>query len=175
LRCPGSSRLFSVDPAQNNGTPIDILLIEDQPGDARLTQEAFRNCKRQILLHHAWNGIEALSFLRRDGINVGAPQPSLILLDLNMPEMNGQETLTAIKSDPRFSSIPILVLTTSDHEADVLSCYRLGASCYLRKPAHWDAFTSLIEALEVFWFTRAKLPRTTDDERTQPTLVGRLS
>jgi CheY-like chemotaxis protein len=90
-----------------------------------------------------------------------------------MPEMSGQETLTALKSDPRLSLIPVIVLTTSDSEADVLACYRLGASCYLRKPAHWDAFTSLIEALEVFWFIRAKLPRTTDDERTQ--LTGELS
>jgi chemotaxis family two-component system response regulator Rcp1 len=150
--------LHSVDPVQPN-TPIDILLVEDHPGDARLTQEAFHNCPRQILLHHAWNGFEALSFMRREGINVGAPRPSLILLDLNLPKMGGLETLTLIKGDQSFSAIPIIVLTTSDNEADVLSCYRLGASCYLNKPAHWDAFESLIGALEAFWFTRAKLPR----------------
>ena len=143
---------------QDNCTPIGILLVEDHPGDARLTQEAFRNCNRQIRLHHAWNGIEALSFLRRDGINVGAPQPSLILLDLNMLKMGGLQTLTLIKGDPTLSSIPVIVLTTSDKEADVLSCYKLGANCYLRKPAQWDAFASLIEALEAFWFTRARLP-----------------
>jgi chemotaxis family two-component system response regulator Rcp1 len=136
-------------------TPIHILLVEDQPGDARLTQEAFRNCERQILLHHEWNGIEALSYLRREGIH----QPSLILLDLNMPKMGGLDTLRSLKGEQRFSSIPVVVLTTSDNEADVLCCYRLGASCYLRKPAQWDEFQSLIEALEEFWFTRAKLPR----------------
>jgi chemotaxis family two-component system response regulator Rcp1 len=148
----------SVDPVQVNTSPIHILLVEDQPGDARLTQEAFHNCERQILLDHAWNGIEALSFLRRDGINLGAARPSLILLDLNMPKMGGLETLKSIKGDQFLSSIPVIVLTTSDNEADVLSCYRLGASCYLRKPAQWDDFQSLIKALEIFWFTRAKLP-----------------
>jgi two-component system, chemotaxis family, response regulator Rcp1 len=141
--------------------PIEVLLVEDHPGDARLTQEAFRNCARPIQLHHAWNGDQAWAFLqRRDGY-ARAPRPSLILLDLNMNGMSGLETLALIKADPSLREIPVIVLTTSDNEADVLACYKLGANCYLRKPAQWDAFESLMGMIDAFWFARTKLPRMT--------------
>jgi chemotaxis family two-component system response regulator Rcp1 len=148
----------ALDLAQSSSTPIDILLVEDHPGDARLTQEAFRSCTREIRLHHSWDGIEALSFLRQEGIHLDAPRPSVILLDLNMHKMGGLETLALIKGDESLAAIPVIVLTTSDNEADVYACYRLGANCYLRKPAEWDGFQALMEKTETFWFTLAKLP-----------------
>lgn len=140
---------------------VDVLLIEDHPGDACLTQEAFRHMARPIRLHHAWNGVEAMAFLRHEGIHADAPRPAIILLDQNMPQMGGLETLTLIKRDPNLRGIPVLILTTSDAEADVLACYRLGASCYLRKPAHWDAFEDLLRGIDAFWFAKAGLPQLT--------------
>jgi two-component system, chemotaxis family, response regulator Rcp1 len=134
--------------------PIEILLVEDHPGDARLTIEAFHHCDAALRLHHAWNGLEAMAFLRR----LGAPRPALVLLDLKMPEMGGRETLAQIKSDANLRDIPTIVLTNSDDEADVLACYKLGANCYLRKPPQWDAFDALMRSIDAFWLTRAKLP-----------------
>jgi chemotaxis family two-component system response regulator Rcp1 len=142
----------------NNDRPIDVLLVEDHPGDARLAQEAFRHCCRPIRLHHAWNGVEAMMFLRREGIHVDAPQPSLILLDLKMPQMSGDETLRLIKKDPGLIAIPVIVLTTSENDAEVTACYKLGASCYLLKPAQWDAFDALINSIDVFWFANSLAP-----------------
>jgi two-component system, chemotaxis family, response regulator Rcp1 len=115
--------------------------------------------RKPIRLHHAWDGDEALKFLRREGIHRNAPRPSLVLLDLKMPGLGGHETLALIKGDPKLRAIPVVVLTTSDSDADVSASYKLGANCYLQKPAAWDAFSSLIRTMDGFWFARARLPQ----------------
>lgn len=141
--------------------PIQVLLVEDSPGDVRLTQEAFRDSSKPIRLHLASDGIEAVSFLKREGVFVSAPRPDLILLDLNLPKMDGREVLALIKKDRDLKIIPTIILTTSDDETDVLTSYQLQANCYLRKPAQWDAFDDLVRSINAFWLTRAKLPRQT--------------
>jgi chemotaxis family two-component system response regulator Rcp1 len=138
---------------------IQVLLVEDSPGDVRLTQEAFRDCGKPIQLHLASDGIEAMAFLRKEGVYKDAPRPDLILLDLNLPRMDGREVLMLIKKDPNLKIIPTIILTTSDDEADVQISYQLQANCYLRKPAHWDAFDGLVRSINAFWLTRAKLPQ----------------
>jgi two-component system, chemotaxis family, response regulator Rcp1 len=138
---------------------IEVLLVEDSPGDVRLTQEAFRNSGKPVRLHLATDGVEALAFLRCEGIYADAPRPDLILLDLNLPKMDGREVLAEIKKDQNLKTIPTIILTTSDDEADVLISYQLQANCYLRKPAHWDAFDKLVRSINAFWLTRAKLPQ----------------
>jgi chemotaxis family two-component system response regulator Rcp1 len=142
-----------------NDPGIDVLLIEDHPGDARLTQEAFGQCARPIRLHHAWNGEEALQFLRREGSHRNASRPSLVLLDLKILGLGGHEKLALMKGDPKLRAIPVVVLTTSDSDADVSASYKLGANCYLQKPVDWDAFNSLIITMDGFWFARARLPQ----------------
>jgi CheY-like chemotaxis protein len=139
--------------------PIQVLLVEDSPGDVRLTQEAFRDSGKPVSLHLASDGIEAMAFLRREGIYADAPRPDLILLDLNLPKMDGREVLALIKKDQYLKIIPTIILTTSDREADVQVSYQLQANCYLRKPAHWDAFDNLVKSINAFWLTRAKLPQ----------------
>jgi chemotaxis family two-component system response regulator Rcp1 len=139
--------------------PIEVLLVEDSPGDVRLTQEAFREYSNPVRLHLAADGIEAMAFLRREGIHTNAPRPDLILLDLNLPKMDGREVLALIKKDKNLKIIPTIILTTSDDEADVVISYQLQANCYLRKPAHWDAFDSLVRSINAFWLTKAKLPQ----------------
>jgi two-component system, chemotaxis family, response regulator Rcp1 len=143
----------------NDAGIIDILLVEDRPGDSRLTSEAFHHCGTPLRLHHAWDGIEALDFLRRTGIHAAAPRPDLILLDLDMPRMDGREALAEIKGDPSLMMIPTLILTASDSAADILACYQLQANCYLQKPVNWDAFDRLVTGIDTFWLNRAKLPR----------------
>jgi two-component system, chemotaxis family, response regulator Rcp1 len=135
-----------------------VLLVEDSPGDVRLTKEAFRNAGTGVFVHLASNGVEAMAFLRREGIHADAPRPDLILLDLNMPKMDGREVLALIKGDEGLKAIPIVVLTTSDAESDVVASYQLQANCYLRKPAHWDAFEALVTNINLFWLTRVTLP-----------------
>ena len=142
---------------------IDVLLVEDSPGDVRLTQEAFRDSGKPVRLHLAADGIEAMAFLRREGIYTAAPRPDLILLDLNLPRMDGREVLALIKKDQSLKIIPTIILTTSDAESDVLISYQLQANCYLRKPAHWDAFDNLVRSINAFWLTRAKLPQPKQD------------
>jgi chemotaxis family two-component system response regulator Rcp1 len=144
---------------QEQEMPIQVLLVEDSVGDVRLTQEAFREFERPIQLHLAANGIEAMAFLRKEGVHAGAPRPDLILLDLNLPKMDGREVLALIKKDQALKIIPTIILTTSDDEADVQISYQLQANCYLRKPAHWDAFDGLVRSINAFWLTRAKLPQ----------------
>jgi chemotaxis family two-component system response regulator Rcp1 len=139
--------------------PIEVLLIEDSPGDVRLTQEAFREFSKPVRLHLATDGIEAMAFLRHEGVYADVPRPDLILLDLNLPKMDGREVLALIKGDQSLKIIPTIILTTSDNEADVTMSYRLRANCYLRKPAHWDAFDNLVRSINAFWLTRAKLPQ----------------
>lgn len=140
------------------GVPLQVLLVEDSPGDVRLTQEAFREANISLCLHVACDGVEALAFLRKQGAHVGAPRPDLILLDLNLPRMDGREVLQKIKSDPELKSIPTVILTTSEAEADIVKSYQLQANCYLSKPVQLDAFESLVKSIHEFWLTKAKLP-----------------
>jgi chemotaxis family two-component system response regulator Rcp1 len=140
------------------GVPIELLLVEDSPGDIRLTQEALTEAKRAINLHVALDGVEAMAFLRREGAQARAPRPDLILLDLNLPKMDGREVLAHIKADESLKLIPIIILTTSDAEADILKSYQLQANCYLTKPVQLDAFENLVKTFNDFWLTMVKLP-----------------
>jgi chemotaxis family two-component system response regulator Rcp1 len=144
---------------EDQGMNIEVLLVEDSPGDVRLTQEAFRDSGKSVRLHLAADGIEAMAFLRREGAYADAPRPDLILLDLNLPRMDGREVLALIKRDQSLKIIPTIILTTSDDEADVQISYQLQANCYLRKPAHWDAFDNLVRSINAFWLNRSKLPQ----------------
>ena len=141
-----------------DGSPIEILLVEDSPGDVRLTQEAFRTANRSIHLHVACDGVVAMAFLRREGAYAHVPRPDLILLDLNLPKMDGREVLANIKKDDGLKTIPTIILTTSEAEADILKSYQLQANCYLNKPAQLDAFESLVKSINDFWLTKVKLP-----------------
>jgi two-component system, chemotaxis family, response regulator Rcp1 len=135
-------------------TPIEILLVEDNPADVRLTQEALREGKVRNNLHIARDGEEALAFLRRDG----EPRPDLILLDLNLPRRDGREVLKEIKSDPRLMTIPVVVLTTSAAEADIVKSYSLHANCYITKPVDLEQFITVVKSIDDFWLTIVKLP-----------------
>lgn len=139
--------------------PIQVLLVEDSPGDVRLTQEAFRDANRSINLNVASDGVEAMAFLRREGVHHNAPRPDLILLDLNLPKMDGREVLAHIKEDAGLKTIPTVVLTTSDAEADIVKSYQLQANCYLTKPVQLDAFEGLVKSINDFWLTKVKLPQ----------------
>jgi chemotaxis family two-component system response regulator Rcp1 len=150
-------------PMDDEAMTIEVLLVEDSPGDVRLTQEAFRDSGQPVRLHLASDGVEAMKFLRKEGIHAHVPRPDLILLDLNLPKMDGREVLAEIKKDRILKTIPTIILTTSDDEADVLISYQLQANCYLRKPAHWDAFDNLVRSINAFWLTRAKLPQQTTE------------
>jgi CheY-like chemotaxis protein len=143
-------------------TPVEVLLVEDTPGDVRLAQEAFRDSSRPVRLHLATDGAEAMAFLSREGAYVDAPRPDLILLDVNMPKMNGWQVLAAIKADPSLKVIPTIILTTSDEEADIVMSYQLQANCHLRKPKHWDPSDNFIRSINAFWLTNAKLPPQSD-------------
>jgi two-component system, chemotaxis family, response regulator Rcp1 len=142
-----------------SGMPIQVLLVEDSPGDVRLTQEAFRDANTSIKLHVAPDGVEAMAFLRRQGAYLDAPRPDLILLDLNLPKMDGREVLAHIKEDDDLKTIPTVILTTSDAEADIVKSYQLQANCYLTKPVQLDAFESLVKSINDFWLTKARLPQ----------------
>ena len=139
--------------------PMEVLLVEDSPGDVRLTQEAFRDANPAIRLHVATDGVEAMTFLRREGIHATAPRPDLILLDLNLPKMDGREVLAHIKEDDTLKTIPTVILTTSDAEADIVKSYQLQANCYLSKPVQLDVFESLVGSINDFWLTKVKLPQ----------------
>ena len=138
--------------------PIDVLLVEDSPGDVRLTREALRDANRAIHLHVAFDGIEAMSFLKREGPHARAPRPDLILLDLNLPKMDGREVLAQIKADEGLRLIPTIILTTSEAEADITKSYQLRANCFLSKPVQLDAFENLVKSINDFWLNKAKLP-----------------
>jgi CheY-like chemotaxis protein len=141
-----------------DGKPIQVLLVEDSPGDVRLTQEAFRHADGSVILHVASDGVEALSFLKQQGDHAHAPRPDLILLDLNLPRMDGREVLALIKDDESLRTIPTVILTTSDSEADIVASYQLHANCYLTKPVMMGAFEKLVESINSFWLTTVKLP-----------------
>jgi chemotaxis family two-component system response regulator Rcp1 len=138
--------------------PIEVLLVEDNPGDVRMTKEAFRDINRDIRLHVAYDGGEAMAFLKHEGIHRDAPRPDLILLDLNLTKMDGREVLAYIKQNAGLKMIPTIVLSSSETDADILISYRLHANCYLRKPPQWDAFDSIVRGINAFWLTKTKLP-----------------
>jgi CheY-like chemotaxis protein len=140
------------------GRPVEIFLVEDNPGDVRLTRETLKDSK---LLNHISvvdDGEEAMAFLRREGQYVEAIRPDLILLDLNLPKKDGREVLAEIKTDEQLRRIPVVVLTTSSAEQDILKTYDLHANCYITKPVNLDQFSAVVKAIEEFWFTIVKLP-----------------
>jgi CheY-like chemotaxis protein len=138
--------------------PIEILLVEDNPGDSRLAQEALKDSKIRNTIHVAADGVEAMMFLNRKGEWKKAPRPDLILLDLNLPRMDGREVLAAIKSDDDLKRIPVVILTTSKDEEDVLRSYNLHANCYITKPIDLQQFMKVVRSVEDFWLTIVKLP-----------------
>lgn len=138
---------------------IEILLVEDDPGDVLMTREAFEDYKVRNQLHVVNDGVEAMAFLRQEGEHAGRPRPDLILLDLNLPKMDGREVLEAIKSDADFSSIPVVVLTTSEAEEDVLSSYSLHANAYVTKPVDFESFIGVVRQIDDFFVTVVRLPR----------------
>jgi CheY-like chemotaxis protein len=140
---------------------LEILLVEDSPGDVRLTQEAFRGAGSRINLHVAVDGVAAMAFLRRQGSHSQAPRPDFILLDLNLPKMDGREVLACIKKDESLKTIPTIILTTSDAEVDIAKSYQLQANCYLIKPVQLDEFENLIKSTSDFWLTKVKLKQQT--------------
>ena len=144
--------------AIGNTVPVQVLLVEDSPGDVRLTREVFREANRAIELSVVTDGVEAMAFLRREGKHAGAPRPELILLDLNLPLMDGREVLTQIKADKSLQTIPTIILTTSEAKADIVHSYQLQANSYLSKPVQLDKFESLVKSINDFWLTMAKLP-----------------
>ena len=141
------------------GVSIVVLLVEDSPGDIRLTQEAFRDASSSIHLHVTSDGVEAMAFLRQEGAHRNSPRPDLILLDLNLPKMDGREVLAHIKADDSLKTIPTVILTTSDSEVDIVKSYQLQANCYLSKPVQLDAFLNLVKSINDFWLTEVKLPQ----------------
>ena len=136
-----------------------ILLVEDDPADVELTQYTIEKSKILIDLQVAGDGVEALAFLRREGKYADAPKPDLILLDLNMPRMDGRTFLAEMRADDKLKAIPVVVLTTSQTEEDIHKSYHLGANCYITKPVGLDEFTKVVNAVEDFWFTIVRLPR----------------
>lgn len=144
--------------AKNLGRPAEILLVEDSPSDALLTKEALRQGKVINTLHHVVDGVEAMGFLRKEGKYADAQRPDVILLDLNMPRMGGQEVLRDIRADKALRTIPVIVLTTSDDEHDILAAYGLAANCYITKPVDLQQFISVMQALDSFWLTWVTLP-----------------
>ncbi len=145
--------------SENTSCPIEILLIEDNPGDVRLTREALKDAKVLNNLYVASDGIEGLAFLNRQGEFKNAIRPHLILLDLNLPKKDGLEVLAEIKAHPDLKRIPVVVLTTSKAEEDILMTYQMHANCYITKPVDLEKFIEVISAIEDFWLSIVKLPR----------------
>ena len=137
---------------------IEILLVEDNPADVRLTREAMRESKLINKLSVVSDGVEALAYLRKEGQYSEATTPDLILLDLNLPKKDGREVLEEVKRDTRLQTIPVVILTTSEAEQDILKSYHLHANCYISKPVAFDKFIKVVQSIENFWFTIAKIP-----------------
>jgi two-component system, chemotaxis family, response regulator Rcp1 len=137
---------------------VDIMLVEDNPADARLTEEAMRECGMPTELHHVWDGEQAMEFLTRTSGYANAPRPDIILLDLNMPKMDGRAVLKQLKTDRTLMTIPVVVLTTSEAEEDILRSYELHANCYVQKPVDLDKFMSIVGLIENFWLSAVRLP-----------------
>ena len=142
-----------------NVEPVELLLVEDNPGDARLAVEALKESKVWNVLHHVRDGEEAMRFLRREGEHAVASRPDIILLDLNLPGKDGREVLADVKADPDLKRIPVVVLTTSAAERDLVQTYDLNVNAYIVKPLGLDQFVEVVRAIESFWFTVVKLPR----------------
>jgi CheY-like chemotaxis protein len=145
---------------QGNLRAIEILLVEDSPTDVLMTEEALKYAKVLNNLHVVENGVDAMAFLRGEGAHAGAPRPDLILLDLNLPRKDGREVLADIKADPVLKIIPVVVLTTSKAEEDVVKAYGLHANCYVTKPVDFASFAEVVRSIEQFWFTVVTLPTT---------------
>jgi len=165
LRAVDGVRIFVMrEPAmkakavESKDLSIEVLLVEDSPGDVRLMQEVFRVANSLVRLHVVNDGVEAMAFLRQWGEHANCPRPDLILLDLNLPKMGGLDVLAQIKEDAGLKTIPTVILTISDAEADIAKGYRLQANCYLRKPVQLEAFEMLVRSINDFWLTKAKLP-----------------
>ncbi|HKN74407.1 MAG TPA: response regulator [Candidatus Acidoferrum sp.] len=141
------------------GRPVEVLLVEDSPGDVRLTQEAFHEVNQLVYLHVVNDGVEAMAFLKREGKLRHAPRPDMILLDLNLPRLDGRQVLARIKEDENLKTIPTVILTTSEDQMDILKSYELLANCYLTKPVELDQFEKLVKSINEFWLTMVKLPR----------------
>ncbi|MCR4437791.1 MAG: response regulator [bacterium] len=144
---------------RSNARPIEILLVEDNPGDVRLTQEAFRENKIRNKLNVVNDGEQALAYLRRQGPYANAARPGLILLDLNLPRVDGREVLAQIKSDPELCHIPVVILTTSQAEEDIVKSYALHANCYISKPVDLQRFLEVVKEVEHFWLSVVNLPK----------------
>lgn len=141
------------------GKVVEILLVEDNPGDVRLTQEAFKEGKMINKLSVVEDGVEAMAFLHREGKYTDVPRPDLILLDLNMPKKDGREVLAEIKKDPSLKNIPVIILTTSQAEQDILKSYNLHANCFITKPVDLKQFNKVVRTIKDFWLTVVKLPQ----------------
>ena len=141
-----------------NLKPIEILMVDDNLGDVRLAMEALKDAKVSNNVHVVYDGIEAMAFLRKEGKYAEMPRPDIILLDLNMPKKDGREVLLEIKTDPELKCIPVVVLTVSQAEEDILKSYNLHANCYITKPVDLEQFIKIVKSLENFWFTIVKLP-----------------
>ena len=139
--------------------PMEVLLVDDSPGDVRLTREAFKKAKVLINLHVASDGTQAMAFLKREEGHANAPRPDLVLLDLNLPKKDGREVLGEIKESPSLKSIPVVILTTSASEADILRSYQLHANCYITKPVGLEGFLQVVHSIDNFWLSVVKLPR----------------
>ena len=144
--------------SDNHGKAAEILLVEDNPGDVRLTMEALKEGKLTNHVSVAGDGVEALAFLRKEGKYAGAARPDIILLDLNLPKKDGREVLGDIKKDPEFRRIPVVILTTSAAEQDILKAYDLHANCYINKPVDFDHFMQVVKLVDDFWFSVVLLP-----------------
>jgi two-component system, chemotaxis family, response regulator Rcp1 len=148
-----------MEPVDTDTGAFEVLLVEDSPGDVRLTREAFKDAKVHIKLHVAVDGAEAMAFVRREGKYSDAPRPDLVLLDLNLPKKGGREVLTEIKEDPALKSIPVVILTTSASEQEVLRSYMLHANCFITKPVDLAGFLKVVKSIDSFWLSVVKLPR----------------
>jgi two-component system, chemotaxis family, response regulator Rcp1 len=142
-----------------DAAPIEVLLVEDSPGDVRLTREAFLDAKVHINLHVASDGAEAMDFLNRAGDFSHVPRPDLILLDLNLPKKDGREVLNEIKQSPTLKTIPVVILTTSASDEDILRSYRLHANCYITKPVDLEGFLKVVKSIDSFWLSVVQLPQ----------------
>ena len=138
--------------------PVQILLVEDSPSDAKLTISALKLAKVANELHHVEDGVDAMDFLRKQGKFANAPRPDLILLDLNLPRKDGREVLAEMKVDPELATIPVIVLTTSNAEADIFRSYQLHCNCYITKPVNFDRFLECVRSIEQFWLSVVVLP-----------------
>ena len=144
--------------ATNTGSVVEILLVEDNPGDARLAREGLNECKIRNNLHVVDDGVKAMAFLRREGEYAKSPRPDLILLDLNLPRKDGREVLREVKEDKNLKMIPVVILTTSKAEEDIVKGYSLHANCYVTKPLGLPQFLDVVRSIEDFWFTIVRLP-----------------